>query len=174
MREFGLLARALIASMLTSVAVEAQEVTSAEWMVHAFRDYCIDTDPTRFRTEIPKILGDWKLEDEDRPEAEGIIYRSYTLLMVRNDPHSRLTLEISWTNGKARVCTVNAVWPKKSEVIRALSASVVLGKASSTLGDSSEITSWTIPVHGTSAVVELRVPTNVAEPGGRLALILRR
>ena len=32
---------------------------------------------------------------EDRTEADGIIYRSYTLLMVPSDPHSRLTLEIA-------------------------------------------------------------------------------
>jgi len=32
---------------------------------------------------------------EDRTEADGIIYRSYTLLMVPSDPHSQLTLEIA-------------------------------------------------------------------------------
>jgi hypothetical protein len=157
----GLLAAALIASMLATAAGRAQDVTATERMIQAFRQYCIDTDLTRFRAGVPKVPGDWKMRSEDRWD---------TRWMMPGDPHSRLTLSIYWTNGLAHTCAVSAVWPEKSEIIRALSASIDLGEATSTLDDRSEITSWTIRAHGASAVVQLRVPTYVAEPGRSLTI----
>jgi hypothetical protein len=158
----GLLASSLLASMLATAGGRAEDATATGRMVQAFRQYCIDTDLTRFLAGIPKVPGDWKMgSEEDRWE---------TRLMVPGDPHSRLTLSINWTNGIAHTCTVSAVWPEKSEIIRALAARMVLSEATSTLDERSEITSWTIRARGASAVVQLRVPTYAAEPGRSLTI----
>lgn len=170
MARFGLLVPVLLLSTLAAVAAHAQDVRASDRMVQAFRDYCINTDPTRIQAEVPKALGTWE-PSGIATMADGTIHEWHTLSwMVRGDPHSRLSLRILRTNGVPSACSADAVWPEKSEIIKLLAASVVLGEATSTYDLSSEITRWTIRAHGASAVVELRVPKYAAEPGRSLTI----
>ena len=176
MGRFGLLVPALLTSMLTAVAGRAQDATVSDRMVQAFVDYCINTDPIRIQENVPKALGKWG-PPAIAQMADGAIHEWYTLSWrVRGDPHSQLSLQILRTNGVPRACTVGAVWPEKSEIIRALAASVVLGEVTSTpdVERSSEVIRWVTHAHGSSAVVELRVPTYIDEPGRSLTLLLGR
>jgi hypothetical protein len=162
--------------MLTAVAGRAQDATVSDRMVQAFLDYCINTDPIRILAKAPEALGKWGPPTLVQM-ADGAIHDRYTLSWrVRGDPHSQLSLQILRINGVPRACTVGAVWPEKSEIIRALAASVVLGEVTSTpdVERSSEIIRWVTHAHGSSAVVELRVPTYIDEPGRSLTLLLGR
>src|SRR5262245_35240711 len=66
MGRFGLLVLVLLTSMLTATGGHAHDVTAPDRMVQAFRDYCIDKDPDRIFTEVPKALGKWTLSSSDR------------------------------------------------------------------------------------------------------------
>jgi hypothetical protein len=165
---FGLLVLVLL--IPAAVAGHAQDVTASDRMVQAFRDYCINTDPTRIQADVPKTLGKWKLAGVSY-WGNGIIDEVHSLSWAaRGNVHSRLILSISLTNGVPRACEVEAVWPEKSEIVKALAASMVLGEATSILERGSEITRWTIRAHGAPAVVELRVPSYAEEPGRTLTI----
>jgi hypothetical protein len=169
MARFGLLGPVLLLSTLAAAAADAQDVTTSDRMVQAFRDYCINTDPTRIQAEVPKTLGEWNLAEATwfNDTTDEVYSLSWTM---RGNVHSRLILSISLTNKEPRACGIEAVWPEKSEIIKALAASIVLGEATSTPQRGSEITRWTIRARGASAVVELRVPIYAAEPGRTLTI----
>src|SRR5262249_30184831 len=102
--------------MLAAVTGHAQDVTAADRMVQAFRDYCNNTEPTRIQAEVPTSLGKWKpsshtIWSDGTSQVDHIL--SWT---ERGDAHSRLTLVISRTNGVPSACSVDAIWPEKSEI----------------------------------------------------------
>jgi hypothetical protein len=143
-------------------------------MVQAFRDYCIDTEPARLLAVPPKAPGKWNLSAV-ATWGDGRVEEVHTLSLIElfGDPHKRLSLRIVLTNGLPRTCAVDAVWPEKSEIIRALAASVALEAAPALETERDyEVIRWKTRAHGASAVVELRVPIYAAKPGRRLTLVL--
>jgi hypothetical protein len=155
---------------LAAVTGHGQDATASDRMVQAFRDYCINTDPTRIQAEVHKALGTWRPAVVDR-WSDGTVNEVLSLSWtIRSNVHSRLILSISLTNGVPRACAVESVWPEKSEIVKALAASIVLSEATSALEGDAEVTRWTIRAHGAPAVVELSVPIYAAQPGRALTI----
>jgi len=90
---------------------------------------------------------------------------TYDTWTEQGDPHTRLIIDIVEIDRVPHGCRVVATWGEKSEIIKRLSASVVLAEATTRLEYGAEVIRWMARARGIPVEIELRVPTYVNEPG---------
>ena len=98
---------------------------------------------------------------------------TYDTWTEQGDPHTRLIIDIVEIDRVPHGCRVVATWGEKSEIIKRLSASVVLAEATTRLEYGAEVIRWMARARGIPVEIELRVPTYVNEPGRSLTLYMK-